>query len=160
MVGAPDAPMLVVSATRVRTGEARLFVDQEVTADALLASACLPTLFPAVEIDGEPYWDGGYASNPPLRPLIEAGAPSDVILVRTTPFERLEPPSGTGPIGNRVNEIAFSSALRGERRSAHSGQRGCGESCTNRSPPRTPRTCRTISAKPSPRTSCGARRAR
>lgn len=121
--GGPDAPMLVVSATRVRTGEARLFVDQEVTADALLASACLPNLFPAVEIDGEPYWDGGYASNPPLRPLIEAGAPPDVILVRTTPFERLEPPSGTGPIGTRVNEIAFSSALRGELRSLAVAQR-------------------------------------
>lgn len=115
--GGPGAPMLVVSATRVRTGEARLFVDREVTAEALLASACLPNLFPAVEIDGEPYWDGGYASNPPLRPLIEAGAPPDVILVRTTPFERLDHPTGAGPIGQRVNEIAFGAALRGELRS-------------------------------------------
>ena len=71
--------MLVVSATRVRTGEARLFHGAAVTAQVLLASACLPQLFPAVEIEGEPYWDGGYASNPPLRALIVAGAPADVL---------------------------------------------------------------------------------
>ena len=69
--GQPSAPELVVAATRVRTGEARLFRDAEVTVDALLASACLPQLFPTIEIDGEAYWDGGYTSNPPLRPLIE-----------------------------------------------------------------------------------------
>jgi NTE family protein len=62
--GKPGAPTLVVSATRVRTGEARLFRDAEVTAEALLASACLPQVFPAVEIDGEPYWDGGYVCSP------------------------------------------------------------------------------------------------
>lgn len=121
--GGPGAPMLVVSATRVRTGEARLFVDREVTADALLASACLPQVFPAVEIAGEAYWDGGYASNPPLRPLIEAGAPSDVIVVRTTPFERPGTPAGAGAIGHRVNEIAFGGALRAELRSLAVAQR-------------------------------------
>ena len=94
--GSPGAPMLVVSATSVRTGQARLFADGEVTDDALLASACLPHVFPAVRIGGEAYWDGGYASNPPLRPLIEAGAPSDVIVVRTTPSERPEVPSTPG----------------------------------------------------------------
>lgn len=70
--GRPGAPQLVVSATQVRTGDARLFPDAEVTAQVLLASACLPQIFPAVEINGELYWDGGYTSNPPLRALIEA----------------------------------------------------------------------------------------
>ena len=90
--GMAGAPTLVVAATLVRTGEARLFQNTEVTAEVLLASACLPRLFPPVEIDGERYWDGGFASNPPLRPLIEAGAPTDVILVCTTPVEQPEPP--------------------------------------------------------------------
>lgn len=86
----PSAPKLVVSATQVRTGDARLFLDTEVTAQVLLASACLLQLFPAVGIDGELYWDGGYTGNPPLRALIEAGAPADILLVRTTPVERPE----------------------------------------------------------------------
>jgi NTE family protein len=110
--GKHGAPTLVVSATRVRTGEARLFWGAEVTADVLLASACLPQLFPPVEIEGELYWDGGYASNPPLRPLIDAGAPSDVILVPTGPRERPEPPHGAADIRERAMEIAFSTALR------------------------------------------------
>ena len=103
--GRAGAPTLVVSATRVRTGEARLFWGAEVTADVLLASACLPQLFPPVEIEGEPFWDGGYASNPPLRPLIEAGAPPDVILVPTRPRERPEPPHGAAAIRERAAEL-------------------------------------------------------
>jgi NTE family protein len=121
--GKEGAPTLVVSATRVRTGEARLFRDVEVTAEVLLASACLPQLFPPVEIDGEPYWDGGYASNPPLRPLIEAGAPADVILVPTAPRERPEPPRGAADIRERAAEIAFGTALRQELRSLAVAQR-------------------------------------
>ena len=115
--GGPGAPALVVAATRVRTGEAHLFRDAEVTVDALLASSCLPQLFPAVDIGGEAYWDGGYASNPPLRALIEAGAPSDVLVVRTTPLERPEMPSGAAAIQNRADEITFGAALRQELRS-------------------------------------------
>lgn len=115
--GRDDAPTLVVSATSVRTGEARMFVDSEVTVDALLASACLPHVFPAVRINGEAYWDGGYASNPPLRPLIEAGAPSDVIVIRNSPLERPDVPLQPGRIIDRVNEIAFGGALRQELRS-------------------------------------------
>lgn len=115
--GRDGAPMLVVSATRVSTGEARLFWGAEVTADVLLASACLPQLFPPVEVEGELYWDGGYASNPPLRPLIEAGAPADVILVPTGPRERPEPPQGAADIRERASEIAFNTALRLELRS-------------------------------------------
>lgn len=116
--GRPGVPKLVVSATQVRTGDARLFLDSEVTAQVLLASACLPHLFPAVEIDGEPYWDGGYSSNPPLRALIEAGAPADILLVRTTPVERPEPPpADAAGLLERTDELTFGSALRQELRS-------------------------------------------
>ncbi len=115
--GTPNAPTLVVSATRVRTGEARLFRDGEVTAEALLASACLPQLFPAVVIDGEEFWDGGYAANPPLRALVEAGAPADIVLVRTTPAERPDPPLGASGVAERADEMAFGAALRQELRS-------------------------------------------
>lgn len=101
----------------MRTGEPRLFRRAEVTVAALLASACLPQLFPAIEIDGEAYWDGGYASNPPVRPLIEAGAPADVLIVRASPLERPGTPTGAPAVQERVNEITFGSALRGELRS-------------------------------------------
>jgi NTE family protein len=121
--GLEGAPMLVVAATRARTGEPRLFRDAEVTADVLLASACLPQLFPAVDIDGEPYWDGGYASNPPVRPLIEAGAPSDVVIIRTTPVERPDLPSGAAGVRERSAEIAFGAALLQELRSIAQAQR-------------------------------------
>jgi len=116
LLQAPGAPELIVAATRVRTGEARLFRGGELSVDALLASGCLPQLFPAVEIDGEAYWDGGYTCNPPLRHLIETGAPSDVLIVRTTPVERATLPSGTAAVKERVNEITFGSALRSELR--------------------------------------------
>jgi NTE family protein len=121
--GKEGAPALVVSATQVRSGEARLFWDTEISADVLLASACLPQLFPPVEIEGELYWDGGYASNPPLRPLIEAGAPADVILVPTAPMERPEPPHGAADIRERAAEITFGTALRLELRSLAMAQR-------------------------------------
>lgn len=112
--GRPGTPALVVAATRVRTGEARLFRDAGVTVDAVLASCCLPQLFPAVEIDGEPYWDGGYASNPPVLPLIRTGCPSDVIVVRTTPEERPELPMDPMAVYERVNELAFDASMRQE----------------------------------------------
>jgi NTE family protein len=113
----PGAPALLVAATSVRTGEARLFGGADMSVDVLLASACLPQLFPAVEIEGEAYWDGGYASNPPLRPLIEAGAPPDVLIVRTTPLERPKRPVGSAAVQQRINEITFGTALRSELRS-------------------------------------------
>jgi len=121
--GRDGTPSLVGSATRGKNGEARLFWGAEGTADVLLASACLPQFFPPVEVEGELYWDGGYASNPPLRPLIEAGAPSDVILVPTGPRERPEPPHGAAGIRERAAEIAFNTALRLELRSLAMAQR-------------------------------------
>jgi NTE family protein len=123
VLGREGAPALVVSATRVSNGEARLFRDGEVTAEVLLASSCLPQLFPAVEIDGEPYWDGGFASNPPLRALIEAGAPADIVLVRTTPVERPDRPTSAAAILERTEEMTFGAALRQELRSLALAQR-------------------------------------
>jgi len=108
---------LVVAATCVRTGEARLFRGRDITVDALLASACLPQLFPAVEIDGESYWDGGYSSNPPLRPLIETDTSSDLLIVRSTPLERPTALMGMMAVQDRVNEITFGASLRSELRS-------------------------------------------
>jgi NTE family protein len=119
----PGAPLLVVSATRLRTGGPRLFRGAEVTSEVLLASACLPQLFPPVEIEGELYWDGGYSSNPPVRPLIEAGCPADVLVIRTTPLERPAPPRNPRDIRARSAEIAFDAALRQELRSVLSAQR-------------------------------------
>jgi len=122
--GHPDAPTLVVSATRVRTGEPRLFRDAEVTAEVLLASACLPQFFPAVIMDDEHYWDGGYASNPPLRALIEAGAPADILLVRTSPIDRPDaPPTDAAGLLERTNELTFNAALLHELRSLAFAQR-------------------------------------
>jgi len=121
--GRKGSPVLVVSATRVRTGEPRLFRDREVTADVLLASCCLPELFPTVEIEGEPYWDGGFASNPPLRMLIEAGVPEDIIIVRATPVARPDAPHGAAGIQHRAAELAFGGPLRLELRNLAVAQR-------------------------------------
>jgi NTE family protein len=115
--GTRAAPTLIVAATRIRSGEARLFRDAEVTADALLASACLPQIFLPVEIDGEAYWDGGYASNPPLRALIEAGAPADTLIIRCTPLDTPDIPQTQLAIQERTHEIACGAAFRQEMRS-------------------------------------------
>lgn len=107
---------LFVSATNVRTGKARIFRTEEITADAVMASACLPFLFQAVEIDGTPYWDGGYVGNPPLFPFFRATSTDDVILVQTNPVVREETPQTAREILNRVNEITFNASLLSEFR--------------------------------------------
>ncbi len=81
---------LFITATNVRTGRGRMFRNGEITPDVLLASACLPTMFHAVEIDGEPYWDGGYAGNPTITPLVRESDAHDTILVQINPRERAE----------------------------------------------------------------------
>ncbi|MBO6756749.1 MAG: patatin-like phospholipase family protein [Roseibium sp.] len=107
---------LFVAATNVYSGKIRVFSEKNVTLDAVMASACLPHLFKAVEIDGEPYWDGGYMGNPPLYPLFyETGTP-DVILVQINPVERRETPRTAREILNRLNEITFNSTLLRELR--------------------------------------------
>ena len=107
---------LFVTATNVHTGRGRIFRNAEITADVLLASACLPTMFRAVEIGDEPYWDGGYAGNPTITPLIRESDASDTILVQINPRERPETPRSAADILNRLNEISFNSPLMKELR--------------------------------------------
>lgn len=107
---------LFVTATHVRTGKGRVFRNDEITADALLASACLPTMFRAVEIEGEAYWDGGYAGNPTLTPLIRECAACDTILVQVNPVEHVEELRSARDILNRLNEISFNAVLLKELR--------------------------------------------
>jgi NTE family protein len=107
---------LFVTATNVRTGRGRIFRNAEITADVLLASACLPTMFRAIEIDGEPYWDGGYAGNPTITPLIRESDAHDTILVQINPRERPETPRSAAEILNRINEVSFNAPLMKELR--------------------------------------------
>lgn len=111
------APIKIfVTATNVRTGRGRVFRNADMTPDVLLASACLPTMFQAVEIDGEPYWDGGYSGNPTMVPLIRECTSSDTILVQINPIRRPGTPRSAREIHNRLNEIAFNSVLIKELR--------------------------------------------
>ncbi|ACB94844.1 patatin-like phospholipase family protein [Beijerinckia indica] len=107
---------LFIAATNVETGRARVFLRHEITTDVLLASACLPFTFQAVEIEGVPYWDGGYMGNPVIWPLIYRCESPDVAVVQINPLERKGTP--TTPIGiiNRVNEISFNASLIAEMR--------------------------------------------
>ncbi|MEZ5668948.1 MAG: patatin-like phospholipase family protein [Alphaproteobacteria bacterium] len=116
VVRAKSPIKLFLSATNVRSGKIRVFKDQEVTADAVMASACLPFLFRAVEIDGEAYWDGGYMGNPAIYPLIYNCQSPDVVLVHINPIERDDVPTTAAAILNRINEISFNSSLIREMR--------------------------------------------
>jgi NTE family protein len=107
---------LYLAATNVRTGKIKVFDNSEIGVDAVLASACLPFLFQAAEIDGEAYWDGGYAGNPPIFPLIYNCSSSDVLIVQLSPMRREELPHTSMEILNRVNEISFNSSLLREMR--------------------------------------------
>jgi NTE family protein len=112
-----QAPIkLFVTATSVRTGRGRIFRNGEITPDVLLASACLPTMFQAIEIDGEHYWDGGYVGNPTITPLVRETDGQDTILVQINPPERTEPLRSAADILNRLNEISFNSPLMKELR--------------------------------------------
>jgi len=107
---------LYVAATAVRTSQSRVFRTGELTGKHILASACLPHLFQAVEIDGEPYWDGGYLANPPLWPLFYDPTPNDVLLINLNPFVRNQTPKSPDEILNRLNEITFNAPLVSELR--------------------------------------------
>ncbi|MEE4295739.1 MAG: patatin-like phospholipase family protein [Wenzhouxiangella sp.] len=107
---------LFLTATNVHTGRARVFKTDEITADVVLASACLPFLFQAVEIEGVPYWDGGYLGNPALWPFFNACSSEDVLLVQINPLEREETPKTARDILNRLNEITFNASLMKELR--------------------------------------------
>ncbi len=107
---------LFITATNVHTGRGRVFRRQEISADVLLASACLPTLYQAVEINGVPYWDGGYAGNPTMTPLVRECDSNDTILVQINPVERVETPTSAREIASRMNEISFNATLLKELR--------------------------------------------
>ena len=102
---------LFVAATNVRTCKLKVFCTPEITVDSLLASACLPTLFRAVEINGESYWDGGYLANPAISPLIHECVSKDVIIVQINPMNRPDVPGTAREILDRLNEISFNSCL-------------------------------------------------
>ncbi|WP_373695975.1 patatin-like phospholipase family protein [Aquibium pacificus] len=107
---------LHICATNVRTGKVKVFDNDAISIDAIMASACLPFLFQAVEIDGEAFWDGGYMGNPAIFPLIYSSASPDVLIVHINPIEREEVPKTATEILNRINEISFNSSLLREMR--------------------------------------------
>jgi NTE family protein len=111
-----EATRLFLSATNVRTGKIKLFDNAVISADVVLASACLPYLFQAVEIEGEHYWDGGFMGNPPIFPLIYNDESRDVIIVHINPIERYKLPMSAPEIFDRMNEISFNSSLMREMR--------------------------------------------
>lgn len=119
----PEGPAFHICATNVRTGKIKVFTRGAISVDAILASACLPTLFPAVTIDGEAYWDGGYTGNPALFPLFDAALPRDILIVNINPLERPEVPVTARDIQNRINEISFNTSLLREMRAIEFVQR-------------------------------------
>jgi NTE family protein len=106
----PDAPRLYVAATDVESGRAHIFENEQISVDVLLASCCIPMMFPAVNIDGRFYWDGGYSCNPALSPLL-ANKPDHLVLIRAQPRNRKGVPNTTADIVHRLHEIAFQAPL-------------------------------------------------
>jgi NTE family protein len=107
---------IFIAATHVESGQARVFSCEEITTDVLLASACIPFLFQAIEIDGDHYWDGGYMGNPAIWPLIYNCKSDDVLLVQINPIRNTQLPRSASEIINRLNEITFNSSLIAEMR--------------------------------------------
>ncbi len=115
-VRAHDDIKLFIAATNVHTGKVKIFKQSELTAEHVMASACLPYVFQAMVIDGVPYWDGGYMGNPPLFPLYYASDVPDIVIVQINPIERDTTPRTAREIQNRLNEITFNGALLSELR--------------------------------------------
>jgi len=107
---------LFIAATNVLTGEPRVFAHHEITPEVVMASACLPLLFRAVEIDGVPYWDGGYSGNPVVLPFLQSEETTDVLIVQINPRERSRVPTTASEIMARMNEITFNAPLIAELR--------------------------------------------
>jgi NTE family protein len=107
---------LFVTATNVRTGKPRVFTTHEMTARVLMASACLPLVFKAVEIDGEHYWDGGYIGNPSIYPLVHECESKDVVIIQINPLRRPDVPQTARDILNRLNELSFNTSIVREMR--------------------------------------------
>ena len=112
-----SAPALFVTVTNVKTGLPRVIANDAMSVDALLASACLPELFQAVELDGEPYWDGGYCGNPTLWPMIHSGITQDLVVVQLAPEVAADVPNDAPSIRRRIGEIVFNSSLVAEMQS-------------------------------------------
>ncbi|MEO8857490.1 MAG: patatin-like phospholipase family protein, partial [Burkholderiaceae bacterium] len=117
MVRRCTAFKLFISATNVETGKVKVFAREHLTADMVMASACLPMFYQAVEIDGAPYWDGGYMGNPVLFPFHGNTDTDDVIVVQINPIKRKGVPRTPLDIQSRINEISFNSSLLAELRS-------------------------------------------
>lgn len=113
-VRACDALRLFIHATNVRTGRGKMFAQQELTVQHLMAAICVPQVFAAVEIDGEAYWDGSYIGNPALASLVEPGGARDLVIVQINPVTRTELPRSVADINNRANEIAFNISMMRE----------------------------------------------
>jgi NTE family protein len=111
-----EAPQLFLNATNIRTGKIKVFQSPGISIDAVLASACLPPYFQAVEIDGEHYWDGGYLGNPAIYPLIYRRGSKDVVIVQVTAIRRDELPASAADVLHRITEISFNSSLMREMR--------------------------------------------
>ncbi len=107
---------IFVNATHVKSGKVRVFHTEEMSLDAVMASACLPFIFKTVEVDGEPYWDGGYTGNPSLFPLFYHCVSEDIVIVQINPLHVEEVPIKASDILDRVNEISFNAGLMGEMR--------------------------------------------
>ncbi len=107
---------LFISATNVHTGRVKVFTGEEISATSVMASSCLPLVFQAVEIDGVPYWDGGFMGNPVLFPFFYHSQSHDIVLVQVNPLERKETPVTSREIHNRMNEITFNASLTKELR--------------------------------------------
>ncbi|WP_224814890.1 patatin-like phospholipase family protein [Hasllibacter sp. MH4015] len=124
-----EGPAFHICATNVRTGKIRVFTGPEISPGAIMASACLPTMFRAVEIEDpvtgtlEAYWDGGYTGNPALFPLFAPDLPRDIVIVNINPLYRDEVPTTARAIQNRVNEISFNTSLLRELRAIEFVQR-------------------------------------
>ncbi len=119
-----DQLELFITATNVHSGRMRVFRREHITADVVMASSALPHVFRAVEIDGEPYWDGGFTGNPAILPLIASNGADDVLLVQIAPLKRDDTPVTARDILSRVNEISFSSSLAAELRALEYVGRG------------------------------------
>ena len=115
-IASHQALKVFVSATQVTTGKAEIFAGKRLTLQAVMASTCLPTVFQAVEIDGQPYWDGGFSSNPALLPLINECTSTDIIVVQINPLRRDQAPQTPHDIMDRVNELTFNASLLSQMR--------------------------------------------
>jgi NTE family protein len=118
-IGKAGTVKLFICASNVLTGRIKVFDKESVTVDAVLASACLPFMFQAVEIDGEYFWDGGYMGNPPLYPLIYDTATRDILIIQLNPINIPELPTTAQAILDRINTLSFNSSLMREMRAIH-----------------------------------------